>query len=242
MNYESKSNLYLYFLMQQNLLISVEKMLMPAELKGLVTWFIYFLGLPWVRYNSTEFHHCRISWAALKKSILNRVNGYHVFQAGIMCLQLWCHQWRIQKFWDTVFSRGFQGRSPKRCNPELWGIIFSDKHVWMDIKIFSLVCSVSVVKHTCSWHDKLTVLCMDNIDKVRLFTMENVIIMYISIVIDIVSGEGSFKITCFFFVLFFSTQALGTYWTTHRFWCKYKLVVCLGLPDIWLKLRVEMLA
>ena len=105
-----------------------------------------------------------------------------------------------KKFWDTVFSRGFQGRSPKRCNPELWGIIFSDKHVWMDIKIFSLVCSVSVVKHTCSWHDKLTVLCMDNIDKVRLFTMENVIIMYISIVIDIVSGEGSFKITwCFFF-------------------------------------------
>ena len=36
---------------------------------------------------------------------------------------------------------------------------------------------------------------MDNIDKVRLFTMENVIIMYISIVIDIASGEGSFKIT-----------------------------------------------
>ena len=44
---------------------------------------------------------------------------------------------------------------------------------------------------------------MDNIDKVRLFTMENVIIMYISIVIDIVSGEGSFKITCFFFLFCF---------------------------------------
>ena len=114
MNYVSKSNLYLYFLMQQNLLISVEKMLMPAELKGLVTWFIYFLGLPWVRYNSTEFHHCRISWAAPKKPILNRVNGYHVFQAGIMCLQLWCHQWRIQKILGYCFQQGISGQEPKK--------------------------------------------------------------------------------------------------------------------------------
>ena len=36
-NYVSKSNLKVYFLMQQNLLISGEKMLMPAELKGCVT-------------------------------------------------------------------------------------------------------------------------------------------------------------------------------------------------------------
>ena len=33
----SKSNLYLHFLMQQNLLVSREKMLMSAELKGCVT-------------------------------------------------------------------------------------------------------------------------------------------------------------------------------------------------------------
>ena len=44
-NYVSKCNLYLYFLIQQNLLISGEKMLMLAELRGCVTWFIYFLDL-----------------------------------------------------------------------------------------------------------------------------------------------------------------------------------------------------
>ena len=37
-----------------------EKMLMSVELKGFVTWFIYFLDLPWVRYNCGNFHHCRI--------------------------------------------------------------------------------------------------------------------------------------------------------------------------------------
>ena len=36
-NYVSKSNLYVYFLMKQNLLISGEKMLMSAELKECVT-------------------------------------------------------------------------------------------------------------------------------------------------------------------------------------------------------------
>ena len=36
-NYVSKRNLYLYFLIEQNLLISSEKMLMSAELKGCVT-------------------------------------------------------------------------------------------------------------------------------------------------------------------------------------------------------------
>ena len=35
-------------------------MLMPAELKGCVTWFIYFLDPLWVRYNCAKFHHCRI--------------------------------------------------------------------------------------------------------------------------------------------------------------------------------------
>ena len=36
-NYVSKCNLYLYFLIQQNLLIPGEKMLMLAELRGCVT-------------------------------------------------------------------------------------------------------------------------------------------------------------------------------------------------------------
>ena len=35
-------------------------MLMSAELKGCVTWFIYFLDLLWVRYNCAKFHRCRI--------------------------------------------------------------------------------------------------------------------------------------------------------------------------------------
>ena len=38
----------------------VKKMLMPAELKGFVTWFIYFLDLLWLRYNCAKFHHCKI--------------------------------------------------------------------------------------------------------------------------------------------------------------------------------------
>ena len=45
-NYVSKSDLYVYFLMYQNLLISGEKMLMSAKLKGCVTRFIHFLDLP----------------------------------------------------------------------------------------------------------------------------------------------------------------------------------------------------
>ena len=36
------------------------KMLISAELRGCVTWFIYFLDLPWVKYNCAKFHHCRI--------------------------------------------------------------------------------------------------------------------------------------------------------------------------------------
>ena len=48
------------FLDKQNLLISGDKMLMSAELRVCVTWFIYFLDLLCVRYNCAKFHHCRI--------------------------------------------------------------------------------------------------------------------------------------------------------------------------------------
>ena len=84
-----KCNLYLYFLKLQNLLISCENMLMSAELKKCVTWFIYFLDLLYVRCNCPKFHHCRIyvtdfregaflathPWVAPKRSILKRVNS-----------------------------------------------------------------------------------------------------------------------------------------------------------------------
>ena len=66
-NYLSKSNLYVYFLMSQNLLISGEKMLMSAEIKECVTWFIHFLDLPLVRYNCAKFHHCRICVADFRE-------------------------------------------------------------------------------------------------------------------------------------------------------------------------------
>ena len=59
-NYVSKCSLYLYFLIQRNLLISGEKMLMSAELKWCVAWIIYFFDLLWVRYNYAKFYHCRI--------------------------------------------------------------------------------------------------------------------------------------------------------------------------------------
>ena len=39
-NYDLKFNLYLYFLIEQKLLIHGKKMRMPAELKGCVMWFI----------------------------------------------------------------------------------------------------------------------------------------------------------------------------------------------------------
>ena len=72
-------------------------MLMSAELKGCFKWFVYFLGLLYVRYNCAKFHLCGIfvtdfregrpfctcpyppppatpyPWAALKRPILNRV-------------------------------------------------------------------------------------------------------------------------------------------------------------------------
>ena len=42
------------------MLVSVEKMLMSAEIKGCDTWFLYFFDLLWVRCNCAKFHQCRI--------------------------------------------------------------------------------------------------------------------------------------------------------------------------------------
>ena len=54
------------------------------------------------------------------KTILKVINTVHY------------KQWRIQRFFEnTVFSRGFQGRSPKGHTREPWRIIFSYKHAWM---------------------------------------------------------------------------------------------------------------
>ena len=50
-NYVSKHNPYLHFLIQQNFLISIEKMLISAELKECVTGLIYILDLLQVKYN-----------------------------------------------------------------------------------------------------------------------------------------------------------------------------------------------
>ena len=59
-NFVPKLNLYLYFLIQQNLLTFNKKMLMSAELEGCVTWFIYLLVHLQMRYNCVKFHFCRI--------------------------------------------------------------------------------------------------------------------------------------------------------------------------------------
>ena len=79
------------FLDIANLLTSGEKMLMSAELKGCVAWFICVLDLLYVRYNFVEFHYCRICvsdlgwrrggvcfplhhpWATPKRAILNNI-------------------------------------------------------------------------------------------------------------------------------------------------------------------------
>ena len=42
------------------MLISGEKLLMSAKLKGCVTWFKYFLDLHYVRYNCAKFNHYRM--------------------------------------------------------------------------------------------------------------------------------------------------------------------------------------
>ena len=66
-NYVSKCNLFLYFLIQKNFLISCEKMLMSTELKECITLFIHFLDLLQARYNCAKLHHCTISVTDFRK-------------------------------------------------------------------------------------------------------------------------------------------------------------------------------
>ena len=69
-NYVSKCNLYLYFLIQQNLSISGKKMLMSADLKGCLTSFICFLDLLQVRCNYAKSYHCGIYVADFREGEL----------------------------------------------------------------------------------------------------------------------------------------------------------------------------
>ena len=121
-NYVSKYSLYLYLLILQNLLISGEKMLMSAELKECVTWFIYFLDLLWVRYNCAKFHHCTICatnfreqgpfwplphpWADPKKPILNSVKDPILHVAFKYLYRWWSLIWTSAKYLIKDVSPG----------------------------------------------------------------------------------------------------------------------------------------
>ena len=59
-NYVPKCNLYLYFLIDQNWLISGDKILISAKLKRCDTWFMYILNIHFVGYNFAKVHHCRL--------------------------------------------------------------------------------------------------------------------------------------------------------------------------------------
>ena len=75
-------------------------------------------------------------------------------------------------FKNTVFSRGFWGREV--------------------VQKYIIVVTVD---------EQFSVINMYEWYGQGLFTMENVIIMYLSIVLEIVLGESSFKITLIFLVL-----------------------------------------
>ena len=76
-NFLLKCNPYLYFLIQQKLIIFCEKILITAEINRCVTWFMYLLDLIYVRFKCAKFNHSRIyviyfREAALKRASLNR--------------------------------------------------------------------------------------------------------------------------------------------------------------------------
>ena len=75
-NYLPKCNLYLYFLIQQHLPISGEKMLLLAKIMACVTCSIYSLHLLQVRYNCANFHYCRICVTDFREGGLSAPSPY----------------------------------------------------------------------------------------------------------------------------------------------------------------------
>ena len=116
-----------------------EKMLMPAELKGCVTWFIYFLDLLWVRYSSAKFHNigyvwlilgrgpfCPPScpWAVLKRPILNRFKLQYLpneLRYFVEIFYVIRHSLKQQIYW--VVSSG--SRQAYLCKPKVMPNIVS---------------------------------------------------------------------------------------------------------------------
>ena len=105
-------------------------MLIPAELKGCITWFISFLDLLWVTYKYAKFHHCRICvtdlgrmgaggghfcspppshpWASPKNPILNSVK-----------VKLTGNKINIANYKVYRFSNSFQHIKNEK-NPAKW--------------------------------------------------------------------------------------------------------------------------
>ena len=103
-------------------------MLISAELKGCVTLFLYISNLLKVKYNCAKFHHFRICltdfkerfwqilfchshpWAALKRSMLNRVMSFNVKHL------LKSYYWK-----KMIFSKLFQVKKV-RLQVSFWGV------------------------------------------------------------------------------------------------------------------------
>ena len=98
-NYLLKCNLYLYFLMQQNFPISGEKMLMSAEARECLTWFMYLLDLIQARYCCANFHHCR-------NCVSNFREGTYLFPSPIRDQPQKCSSWIKLKLSFSKFSIG----------------------------------------------------------------------------------------------------------------------------------------
>ena len=82
-------------------------MLMSAELKGCVTWFIYFLDLLWLRYNCAKFHHCRICVTDFVPPIREQLqkspswiglnHQWKVIQKFFKCWNIWTIKTRLRR-------------------------------------------------------------------------------------------------------------------------------------------------
>ena len=65
----------------------------------------------------------------LKSAYIRSFSGTDILRILSELAKKRTKQWCIRRFFgNTVFSIGFQGRSPKEHNRELWRIIFSYKH------------------------------------------------------------------------------------------------------------------